>query len=148
MIEDARTLVVVADGRHARLFEEPRRGGRLHERAEWLADLPEYKAARSPGPGSVHDRFGHGVHAAVSESPRDKGEHRFVVALAHRLEGVIRDHAFDALVVIAAPRALGVLRAALPAEVRKRLRETEASDRLRATPEDLTRALRALRQAA
>jgi len=49
MIEDGRTLVVVADGRQARLFEEARRGGDLHERTAWLADLPVYSVAARPG---------------------------------------------------------------------------------------------------
>lgn len=148
MIEDGRTLVVVADGRQARLFEEARRGGDLHERTAWLADLPVYSVAARPGPGSVHDRFGHGVHAAVSDSPQDRGERRFLTGLAQGLERVVREHAIDYLVVIAEPRALGVLRAELPAGLRGRLRETESADRLRATPAELADVLRTMRRMA
>lgn len=146
MIEDGRALVVVADGRQARVFGEARRGGDLHERAAWLADLPAYSAGASRGPGSVHDRFGHGVHAAVSDSPQDKGERRFLTGLAHRLESVVRKQAIDYLIVIAEPRALGVLRSELPAQLRGRLRETESADRVRATPAELAVVLRTLRR--
>lgn len=148
MIEDGKTLVVVADGRRARLFEEPRRGGTLHERQAWLADLPAFQVGHASAPGSVHDRFGHGVHAATSDSPQDKGEHRFLVDLAHQLERLMRQHEFDRLAVIAAPRALGVLREVLPTGLRRKLRETESADRVGATVGDLTKALQALRREA
>jgi len=51
-------------------------------------------------------------------------------------------------VVIAEPRALGVLRAELLAGLRGRLRETESADRLRATPAELADVLRAMRRMA
>lgn len=145
MIEDGKTLVVVADGRRARLFEEPRRGGPLHERQDWLAGAPAYHPGRAGGHGSVHDRMGHGVHAVAAETPQDKGEHRFLVDLAHELEVIVRKHDFDRLAIIAAPKALGVLRAALPGGLQRKLRETEPADRVSATVEDLTRALQAIR---
>ena len=49
MILDGRTLVLVADGGRARLFEEARRGGPLHEHPDWLADLAPHRRP-SPGP--------------------------------------------------------------------------------------------------
>ncbi|MFA7263065.1 MAG: host attachment protein [Caulobacter sp.] len=147
MIEDGKTLVVVADGRRARLFEEPRRGGALQERQSWLADLPAFQIGHASGQGSVHDRFGHGVHAVTSDSPQEKGEHRFLVDLAHQLELVVRKHDFDRLAIIAEPRALGALRGALTTGLQRKLRETEPADRVSATVEDLTRALQAIRRA-
>lgn len=146
MIEDGKTLVVVADGRRARLFEEPRRGGALQERQAWLADLPAFQIGHAPGSGGVHDRFGHGLHAATSVSPQDKGEHRFLADLAHHLEVIVRKHGFDRLAIIAEPRALGVLRGALPTGLQRKLRETESADRVSATAEDLTRTLQAIRR--
>lgn len=147
MIQDGQTLVVVADGRHARLFVETRRGGPLKERTAWLEGLPDYRPSPGRGSGAVHDRFGHGVHATKSES-QDKGERRFLADLTHRLESLVRDQRFDNLMVIAEPRALGVLRAILPGALRDRLRECEAADRLRATPRELAETLRTLRRTA
>lgn len=146
MIEDGRTLVVVADGRKARVFEEARRGGALHEKAEWLAELPEYSVGEGSSPGRVYDRFGHASHGVTSQSPHDKAEHEFLVGLVGQLERIVREHDFDALVLIAAPKALGVLREALPKGLERKLKETDAHDRLAATAEQLHETLRNLRR--
>ncbi|WP_374571531.1 host attachment protein [Phenylobacterium sp.] len=145
MTPDGRTLVVVADGRNARVFEEARRDGPLHERDEWLKDLPGYKVGAGTAPGRVYDRMGHASHGVTSETPHDKGEHAFLVGLVGELERIVRDHAFDDLVLIAPPRALGVLREALPKGLERKLKETEPHDRVGATAEELHHALHALR---
>lgn len=146
MIVDGRTLVVVADGRKARVFEEPRRGGALHERPEWLADLEDFSPGKGTSPGRVYDRFGHASHGVTGQTPNDKGEHEFLVGLVDQVERIVRDHAIDDLIVIAAPKALGVLREALPKGLERKLKETDAHDRVAASVEDLHKALQALRR--
>lgn len=146
MVADGRTLVVVADGGRARIFEESRWGGPLSEWCDALAGLTPPAPGRGPAPGSVHDSHGHASHGIRAESPHDKGERAFLICLADRLEALARERPFANLVLIAAPRALGVLREALPPSMKHRLRASEASDRLDADAPHIREALRALRR--
>ena len=137
MVADGRTLVVVADGGRARIFEESRWGGPLSEWCDALAGLTPPAPGRGPAPGGVHDSHG---------NAHDKGERAFLIRLADRLEALARERPFANLVLIAAPRALGVLREALPPSMKHRLRASEASDRLDADAPHIRKALRALRR--
>lgn len=132
MIEDKRTLLVLADGRRVRLFEEARRGGPLKERNSWLKSMPPFQHPGGAQRVTVHARVGSASHAG-HEPPRDKGERRFLGDLADHLEQVMRDQNFDELVIAAPPRALGVLRKALSAGLQRRLVATDPHDRLDAT---------------
>jgi protein required for attachment to host cells len=146
MIQDGRTLVVVADGARARLFEEPRRGGKLTERAEWTADLEPPHTSRSSSPGRVYDRAGQAFHGVGSVTPREKQERGFVERVVRRVETLMERERFDNLVLIAPPRALGELRQSLPAAVTRRLRETSAHERLDTPAEELRKILQGLRR--
>lgn len=127
MIEDKRTLLVLADGRRVRLFEEARRGGPLKERNSWLKAMPPFQHPGLAHAVTVHARSGgHASH----EPPRDKGERRFLCDLADHLEQIMRDHNLDDLVIVAPPRALGVLRKAISPGLQRRLVATDAHDRL------------------
>lgn len=120
MNPDARTLVVVADGHRARLLEQPRIGGPLHDRPEWLAGLKEHHAhTRGPVP---HEG-----------DPHDRAEHAFVKDLAQRLDAVVRDHAIDDLILIAPPRALGHLREELSKPLLGKVVGTDPHERVDAT---------------
>lgn len=129
MIEDGRTLVVLADGRRVRLFEEARLAGPLHERGEWLKGMAPFEQPGGTQRVTVHARAGGSTHAS-HEPPRDKGERQFLTDLVEHLEHVVKDHHFDHLAVMAPPRALGVLRKALPAALAKRVAVTDPHDRL------------------
>lgn len=144
MTPDMRTLVIVADGERARVFDEARRGGRLIEHADWLAGLEAHPGSRPPV-GAVHDRMGHALHGLATESRADKTARDFLVRLGERLERLVRSERFDALVMFAPPRALGLLRAALSPALRAKLRHDSAADRLGDTPDDLRDHLRSLR---
>lgn len=143
---DGRTLVVVADGRKARVFEEARLGGPLHERAEWLAELPEFEQGGGTSPGRVFDRMGHASHGVTSESPNDKGEREFLVGLVGQLDRIVQKHGFDDLALIAPPRALGVLREALPKGLERKLKTSDPHDRVAARAEEIAEALHAARR--
>ncbi|CAN5118778.1 host attachment protein [soil metagenome] len=147
MITDGRTLVVAADGRQARLFLESRRGGPLTEHPDWLAGLAP-RAFPHPGSGAVHDRMGHATHGVATVTAADKSARDFLVQLVARLEGLVAEHHFDHLIVFAPPRALGMLREALPRALRQRLALDEAHDRVDASAEVLREAVRALRRSA
>ncbi len=129
MIEDGRTLVVLADGRRVRLFEEARLAGPLHEHVEWLRGVAPFEQPGGAQRATVHARFGGSTHAG-HEPPRDKGERQFLKDVADHLEQMVRDHHFDHLAIIAPPRALGVLRKALPAALAERVTVTDPHDRL------------------
>lgn len=146
MIVDGRTLVVVADGRKARVFEEARRDGPLHERPEWLAELPDYEQGQGTSPGRVYDRMGHASHGVTSDTPHEKGEREFVTGLAGVLDRIVAAHKIDDVVLIAAPRALGVLREALSKNIQHKLKESDSHDRVAATAEEIHEALRAMRR--
>jgi protein required for attachment to host cells len=144
MIEDKRTLVVLADGRRVRLLEEARRGGALKERAGWLKTMPPFHHPGAAQRVTVHARVGSATHAS-HEPPRDKGERRFLSDLAEHLEPVMREQGFDDLVIMAPPRALGILRKALSPGLQRRLVATDAHDRVDAAPEEIHEQLRAAR---
>jgi len=138
MRQDERTLVVAADGGRARAFEEARRGGRLIERADWVEDL------RSK---SGHDSAGHDAHGRHGEPGADKAEAAFLAKLCDRLEELMTTERFDALILIAPPRALGMLRQKMTKGLHQLLALDEAHDRLDATAEGLTKVIQDLRRA-
>lgn len=146
MIPDGRTLILVADGGRARLFEEARRGGPLTEHPDWLAGLSVPPMA-SPGPrGGTHDSLGHGSHATARPGGRDKAEAGFLTQLARRVETIFNQRRFDHLILIAAPRSLGHLRRHLPAGLTAKLELSEPHDRVAATVAEIQLAVRALRR--
>lgn len=146
MILDSRTLILVADGRRSRLFEEARRGGPLTERTEWIAGLePPHPASAGPR-GGVHDRLGHASHATAHDGGRDKAESGYLTQLARRLTVVFGDHDFDHLILIAAPRALGVLRRQLSDGLKARLVLSEPHDRLAAGAAEIQQVVQAMRR--
>ncbi|MBM3559753.1 MAG: host attachment protein [Alphaproteobacteria bacterium] len=130
--------VVVADGARARIYEHTRIGGGLAA----LAAMDHDKAhghARDLGsdrPGRVFDSTGAGRHAVAPHTDylryeKDKFAHEIAALLEHAGTG----RRFDRLVLVAPPRTLGDLRAAMGAhakaavigEVHKDL--THAADR-------------------
>lgn len=140
------TLVVVADGARARIFREARRDGPLAERADWIAGLDRGGPRPAAHVGRVHDRMGHGSHTVEGLAPHDRDERDFLGRLAARIGDLAREEPFDELVVIAAPRALGVLRDALPPAAARRLVGSEAADRCAEPADAIREAVRALRR--
>lgn len=135
MNPDAITLVVVADGRRARLLEQPRIDGPLHDRPEWLADVKEHHDHAAPS------------HITHSGDARDRAEKAFLTTLAKRLEGLAAKHHFDQVVLIAPPRALGHLREALPAGLARKVVGSDSHERVDATIITLEAAVHAARYA-
>jgi protein required for attachment to host cells len=135
MNPDAITLVVVADGRRARLLEQPRIDGPLHDRPEWLADLKEHHDHAAPS------------HITHSGDARDRAEKAFLTGLAKRLEGLAGKHHFDQIVLIAPPRALGHLREALSPNLAKKVVGSDPHERVDATIITLEAAVHAARYA-
>jgi len=137
-------LVVVADGENARLFEEGRRGGPLAERPAWTDDLTP-TATTAHAKGRVFERFGPGSHTIDAMRPKDRSEARFLENLAERVDKLVVSEGFEDVILIAPPRALGVLRSALPPATLKRLGASEAAERCGETPTALRDVVRRLR---
>lgn len=121
MTPDATTLIVVADGRRARLLEQTRIDGPLHDRPEWLADVKEHHDHAAPS---------HITHAGDGH---DRAEKAFLADLAKRVETLVAKHGLNQVVLVAPPRALGHLREALSSAVAKKVVGSDAHDRVDAT---------------
>ncbi|PIB97175.1 host attachment protein [Caulobacter sp. X] len=135
MNPDAITLVVVADGRRARLLEQPRIDGPLHDRPEWLADVKEHHDHAAPS------------HITHSGDARDRAEKAFLTDLAKRLESLGAKHHFDQIILVAPPRALGHLREALSPGLAKKVVGSDPHERVDATIITLEAAVHAARYA-
>lgn len=141
-----RCLVLAADGEKARLFEERRRAGPLLEISGQLGDLQSDGPVASGHSGRVHDRRGAGSHTTGGSSPAEKRETAFIKRLARRIDAIVSRGAFEDLIVMAPPRALGQLRRSLSPGAIRRLRATEAHERVACRADEIQEALHALRQ--
>jgi protein required for attachment to host cells len=118
------TWILLADRSRARILSQARSGaplvvvedfdhpeGRLHDR-----DIDSDK------PGRVFDKAGVGRHAVGSEElPHERAAHMFAKHLAERLRAGRQSHAYEALVLAAEPRFLGLLRGQLDPTTRKQV---------------------------
>lgn len=121
MTPDARTLIVVADGRRARLLEQPRLDGPLHDRPEWLPGLKEHHEHDAPS------RIPHAGDA------NDRAEKAFLHDLARRIDNLNARHRFDQVILVAPPRALGHLRRGLSTAVMRKVVGSDPHERVDAT---------------
>lgn len=135
MTPDARTLVVVADGHRARLLEQARIDGPLHDRPEWLPGLREHHEHEGPT---------HIVHAGDA---RDRAEKAFLRGLGKKLDDLICRQAFDQVILVAPPRALGHLRGSLSSPVARKVVGSDAHERVDATIITLQEVVHAARHA-
>lgn len=104
------SLIVVADGRRARLFEERDRGGRLVEVTSRLGDLSVRRPLAGPSHASTHQRVGPASHAGDQPTARDQREAAFARQIGLRAIELMRMGHHQDLVVMAPPRTLGRLR--------------------------------------
>jgi protein required for attachment to host cells len=78
-------------------------------------DVHEYKAPTtrdlgSAEPGRSHTSLGHGRSAVTQTDWHDQAEQTFLTELAQRLETAVTSHQVKSLIVVAPPRALGMIR--------------------------------------
>lgn len=114
----ANIWVLAADGGRARIFEAASPRASLTEiktlsNAEARLDSKDIATDR---PGRTFDSAGEGRHAMTVETdPKEHEEIRFAKQVAEQLEQGRVEHAFDKLVLVAAPRFLGRLRTEIDA---------------------------------
>ena len=126
------TWILIADGARARLLGQDRKSrtfkptfeqeffGIRAQSRELASDRPG-RAFDSAGRGQVGDAASHGRHGMEpSTDPHRQAEYEFARELSEHLEKAANEHRFDRLVLVAAPRILGDLRALLPKTVQER----------------------------
>ncbi|MDX6751619.1 host attachment protein [Geminicoccaceae bacterium 1502E] len=126
------TWLVVADGARAKIL----RVDRAVRRFELVGEMSSSEARRKPSElmtdrqGRAMDAGGVGQRSAM-EPPTDPQRHekeRFARQLAETLEDALNARKFEKLVLVAAPQALGDLRATLDGRVKERIQEEIAKD--------------------
>lgn len=146
MDDGGTTWIVVADGGVARIFAERRRAGDLVEDSARRMTSTDSDRPQAPSHrATVHQRVGGGRHAAKGPSLQDEAEGRFLKRVAVALTQAEASDAFDHLVILAPPRALGQLRQSLASGVARRLQASGPHDCVRETPERIRQRLRDLR---
>lgn len=148
MTAQMETLILVADGGRARGLAEHRRHGPLEERADWNIEAPHSERRSYGKPGGTTTSPGSGRSSVHDVAPADLAEARFLQKLAANVEKAALSGQFDRLVVIAPPRALGMLRAAFGPQASRRLEASDPHDRLSESAMDIRARLRDIRIAA
>ena len=108
------TWILVADGAKARILRSDVQGIARDPVKTFEGSTARSRDIASDRPGRAFDSAGIGRHAMQPPSdPHEHEEARFLRGVAAYLEQANTEHAFDRLVLVAAPKALGTLRAAL-----------------------------------
>lgn len=134
------TWVVVADSGAARIFSAASPVGPLEEREDFAhpeARVRE-RALASDKPGRAFDSFGKGRHSmGQQEGPRERSAMDFARLLAGRIGGARAKGEIDRVVLVAAPEFLGMLRASLDDETKKRVESEFAFNLVSMRPDEI-----------
>ncbi len=120
--------VVVADGSRARIFERNKYNDPLRQ-----IEQLENPASRQKTSELVCDKPGHASRGDTLSLPSEIEEDRFANRLAQQLGLAAHNGHFHDLVLVAAPRFLGQLRAGLPGPARAKV-VTEMAKNLTTLP--------------
>jgi protein required for attachment to host cells len=135
------TWVLVADGARARLLTRTERNAPLVPALdhEFIGSNIPSREIDADRPGRSFDSAGEGRHAMEPPTdPKRKRKADFARELATLLDAEAKRGAFDQLVVVAPPQALGDLRAEFSDAVRSRIIEQINKDLVEASTEELT----------
>ena len=139
-----RTWVLIADAGRARVLENDGPGHGLIpvERMGMTHELPRtHELVADRQPRSI-ESVGHARHAIdAGMDPHRKEKQKFASEIAAVLDKELAGNAFDRLVIVAAPQALGDLRAAISEAVQKRVHNEIALDLTKTPNEDVARHL-------
>ena len=134
------TWILVADGAHAAVYANRGPGKGLDEPPvrEFTGDNDPTREIDADRPGRTFDSVGGGRHA--KEPPTDAHRHAKQM-LAHDIAGFLDSAAgrgeYDRLVIAAAPKTLGDLRAGMSSRVKARLAGDLDKDLIKVPPRDL-----------
>ena len=133
MDDDEVTWIVAADAAEARIYCERVRGGVLKE-------LPSLRMTASDA-----ERTAGQHHRSDERSPQHEPERRFLRRVATRVALGAGQGEFQRLALMGPPRALGLLKMALPPEVVTRIDVTDPHERNRDNVEEIRAHLRQAR---
>jgi protein required for attachment to host cells len=123
-MKPTRTWVLIADGAQARILENDGPGKGLHavDGCVFHGDHASTHEIVSDRTGRTHSSVGPGRSAIEAHSdPHRELKKKFAHQLADVLASRLREKAYDRLVIVAAPSALGDLRAAMSEQVRAKV---------------------------
>ncbi len=126
----AEDWVVVCDGSKSLILENKGDAGLLNlvTREERKDDNPPTHLQGSDRPGRSHASVGSGRSAVGQTDWHDQAEQGFLTALAERLDRAARAGEVRGIVLVASPRALGMIRPQLSAAVAKLVHGEIAKD--------------------
>ena len=127
-------LVLVADGRKILFFRNRGDEDQIDLRTEAHDEREDRKDSeiKTDAPGGIHQSAGYGRSTYEEADFHQQEEDRWIKDAAEELKDRALRNDYDALAIVAPPKALGVLRKCLHKEVEKRLVFTinkEMSDR-------------------
>ncbi len=138
MVRKIVTWILVADGARARVLLNEGVGKGVRELSDraFVGSRMRSRDMVSDRPGRTFDRGGQGRHAMEPTSdPHDEAERAFLHDVVAWLAE--HEHAFDRLIVIAAPRALGELRRAMPRALAEKVTSEIDADLTKAKPAEI-----------
>jgi protein required for attachment to host cells len=137
--------VVVADGARALILENvgDSKFPDLRTREVYKQPDPKTKDIGTDRPGRSFQSVGHARSAVEQTDWHEQEEQRFLVKLAARLDKAVQSGETKSLVLVAPPRAIGILRGALTQHVRKALRAEIEKDYVKMPVDEITRHLAA-----
>jgi protein required for attachment to host cells len=140
-----RYWVVVCDGRKALVLENAGDAELLNlvTKETRQADNPSTHEQGVERPGRVHQSVG-GERSAVEQTDwHDEAERTFLRELAARLDRAVAAGETKAIVLVAPPRAMGMLRAALSPRVNKAVKGEITKDYVMMPVSDIEKRLKA-----
>jgi|LNFM01.1.fsa_nt_gb protein required for attachment to host cells len=140
-MKPVRTWILIADAGRSRVLETLGPGKGAHEVAGMTSDADLAASTHE----MVDDRQGRSFessgatrHPLVPRTdPRDLAKRSYLEGVAERIDQSASDRAFDRLVVVAPPQALGILRAAFSDRVKAAIVGEVAKDLTKVPDHDL-----------
>jgi protein required for attachment to host cells len=116
-------LVLVADGRKMLFFRNQGDENQIDLRTESHDARKERKdrEIKTDAPGAVKQSFGYGRSTYEETDFQQQEEDRWIKDAAEELKARVLRNDFDALAIVAPPKALGVLKKCLHKEVERRI---------------------------
>jgi len=116
-------LVLVADGRKMLFFRNHGDENQIDLRTEAHEERKDRKDRdiKSDAPGTVQQSFGYGRSTYEEPDFQQQEEDRWIKDAADELKSRVLRNDFDAVAIIAPPKALGLLKKSLHKEVERRI---------------------------
>jgi protein required for attachment to host cells len=135
--------IVVCDGAKALVLENAgnRKTPSLKTREVYEHDDLKTHELGTDKPGRSFSSVGNGHSAMEQTDWHDREEQRFLAQLAARLDKAVLCGETPSLIVVAPPRAIGVLRKAFSSHVRQAIRAEVEKDYVKMPVDEITRHL-------